>query len=337
MSLDSLSPQMLKAIDLEMQRVVAHPLLDPYTGLREMLRYHIGWEGEGSGIEAQGKRIRPLMVLLVCRAAGGEWQKALPAAAAVELLHNFSLVHDDIEDNSSLRRGRETLWNKWGQALAINAGDALFTLAYEALTHLGRSVPPAVVLDAMKIFTETCIQLTGGQHLDISYEKEAKITENAYWQMISGKTAALLAGCARLGALVAGASKDTQDAFGRYGMSLGLSFQVQDDWLGLWGTSQETGKSNQSDLLAGKKTLPVIYAIDQNQAFARRWRQGMITPGEVQELSDLLIKEGAQEFTENTAQKFSAEAIKALEEAAGDNPAADPLKELTRMLLNRRK
>ncbi len=136
---------------------------------------------------------------------------------------------------------------------------------------------------------------------------------------------------------MAGASKDTQDAFGRYGMSLGLSFQVQDDWLGLWGTSQETGKSNQSDLLAGKKTLPVIYAIDQNQAFARRWRQGMITPGEVQELSDLLIKEGAQEFTENTAQKFSAEAIKALEEAAGDNPAADPLKELTRMLLNRRK
>jgi geranylgeranyl diphosphate synthase, type I len=244
---------MLTEIDREMQRVVAHPTLTAFSGLPEILRYHIGWDGDGSGPEAQGKRIRPLMVLLSCAAVGGNWRDALPAAAGVELLHNFSLIHDDIEDNSPLRRGRETLWKKWGQALAINAGDALFTLSYEAICGLRDTTSPQVALKAVQIFNETCMRLTGGQHLDISFEKERQILEKEYLQMVAGKTAALLAACTKLGALAGGADENQITAYGRFGEYLGLSFQIQDDWLGLWGNSTETGKSSESDLVAGKK------------------------------------------------------------------------------------
>jgi geranylgeranyl diphosphate synthase type I len=122
-----------------------------------MLTYHMGWTGEGAGPEATGKRIRPLMVLLVTASCGAEWQSALPAAAAVELVHNFSLIHDDIEDNSDKRRGRTTVWKKWGIAQGINAGDGMFVLSNLALTDLEAGYPAQTVLRASKILHATCL------------------------------------------------------------------------------------------------------------------------------------------------------------------------------------
>ena len=333
--LDPMVLEMKGQIDLEIHRLVAHPLFEEYPGLGEMLRFHFGWDGEGNGPEALGKRIRPLIVLLSCTAVGGNWNHALPAATGVELLHNFSLIHDDIEDGSPLRHGRATLWNKWGQALAINAGDALFALAYAAIFDLYQTIPPRAAQEAVRIFNETCIRLTGGQHLDIAFERERSISEGKYWQMIGGKTAALLSACARLGALIGGAPESQIEFFGNFGTKLGLSFQVQDDWLGLWGNLAETGKSSESDLVTGKKTLPVVFALAKNSSFAKRWRQGPILSHEVSELSHLLIEEGAQAYTEGQSTRLTREALEALEMATGGSRSGAALNGLAETLLKR--
>ncbi|MCX6068414.1 MAG: polyprenyl synthetase family protein, partial [Chloroflexi bacterium] len=216
-----------------------------------------GWTGENAGPEATGKRIRPLLVLLASAASGGNWQSALPAAAAVELLHNFSLIHDDIQDNSDKRRGRSTVWVKWGMPQAINAGDGLFVLSNLAITDLITSYPAEIVVKAAQILHETCLDLTRGQYLDISYENRLDLGVEDYWPMISGKTAALLSSCCQIGALLGTSDESTLEAYRSFGHYLGLAFQVQDDILGIWGNEAVTGKSVASDLVKGKKSLPV--------------------------------------------------------------------------------
>lgn len=323
-------------VEAELRSFVDRFIPDSLPELRSMLANHMGWEGEGAGLEAQGKRVRPLLVLLAAQAAGGNWKDALPAAVAVELLHNFSLVHDDIQDQSPLRRGRPTLWVKWGLAQAINAGDVLFTLAFLSIQDLARTLAPAAVLQASRLLQETCLRLTEGQYLDISYEQQTSMPMEAYWPMIGGKTSALLACCAELGALTAGASEQRRAAFQSYGHSLGLAFQVLDDWLGIWGSSEQTGKSTESDLVSGKKTLPVLYGLRCGAGFAQRWQQGKITPEEVPAVAQMLEKEGAQAYTLQTAQQLTEQSLAALADAAVDRELAQPLMELTTTLLKRK-
>ena len=204
MKLDDTLMILRPAVEVELQRVLAELLPTRQPELRSMLAYAMGWEGEGAGAEAQGKRIRPVLLLLSASAAGGDWRKALPAAAAVEYVHNFSLIHDDIQDGSRLRRGRPTVWVKWGTAQAINAGDVMFTLAHLAIYDLCRVLPAPLALDAASVLEMTCMALTEGQYLDLSYEQRSDLTQADYWPMIAGKTAALLGCCAELGALSAG-------------------------------------------------------------------------------------------------------------------------------------
>jgi len=168
-----------------------------------MLAYHLGWEGQGAGPDARGKRIRPLLVLLTCSAAGGDWKDALPAAAAVELVHNFSLIHDDIQDNSPLRRGREAVWKRWGIAQAINTGDAMLTIAHLTLLRMVVSSSAEITLNAALILQQACLQLTKGQYLDLASESQDQLSIEEYWRMVGGKTAALLGACTELGAVVA--------------------------------------------------------------------------------------------------------------------------------------
>lgn len=324
------------AIEEYLLKVVDSQTLKEYPGLADMLMYHMGWKGAAAGIEAQGKRIRPLLVTLTCEAVGGDWQTALPAAAAVEILHNFSLIHDDIEDQGILRRGRRTLWKMWGVPLAINAGDTMFTLAFQALGNLQKTCGDQVVLQAYNILIDTNLKLTGGQHLDISNEQVDKINLVDYWKMISGKTAALLSACTRLGALVGGADGDLVEKFGRFGYNLGLSFQAKDDWLGLWGDEKSTGKSTKSDLLTKKKTLPVVYALEQNLEFAHRWQQApAFTLDELPELTQLLADEGAQKYSEKMADQLMREALEALNSTGCENNALDLLREMAMRLGNR--
>ena len=334
--LKAFQARMQPAIDAEIRTVVDSPRLTAYTGLRDILAYQLGWEGEGSGVEAQGKRIRPLLVTLAAEAVGGDWQKALPAAAAVELLHNFSLIHDDIEDASLLRRGRSTVWSKWGNALAINAGDAMFALAFEALQRLEQTVGPAVAFQAGTILTDTCLQLTGGQHLDITYEDADALPLESYWPMVTGKTAALLSACVQMGAVCAGAGSPTLEMLSRFGYSLGLGFQIQDDWLGIWGDESQTGKSNASDLAAEKKSLPILYGQKLGGAFAREWLGRTKGAIDTEHLADLLVAEGVREYTESQAAQYTRDAMSALEQAGLTTEAGQALHELAASLLYRR-
>jgi geranylgeranyl diphosphate synthase type I len=323
-------------VEEELHAVLERTIPAHAADLRHMLTYHLGWEGEGAGPAATGKRIRPLLVLLSAAAAGGEWESALPAAAAVELIHNFSLIHDDIQDQSPLRRGRPTLWTHWGIAQAINAGDAMYTMAYSALARLGELITPAQTLQAYTILAQACLDLTRGQYLDLAYEKRSDLTVADYWPMVDGKTAALIAASAGLGSLAGGADPTALDGFQRFGRSLGLAFQVLDDWLGLWGDAAQIGKSTDSDLVAGKKTLPVLYGLELNDAFARRWQSGPISPEEAPQVAHLLAAEGAQGYTQQIADDLNRKALACLANAASTHDLAAPLAELAARLLQRK-
>jgi geranylgeranyl diphosphate synthase type I len=330
---------MLPAIEAELQKQVSRLAAARTQTYHEMLTYHMGWSGEGSGPGAAGKRIRPLLVLLTTAAAGsppdGSWEIALPAAAAVELIHNFSLVHDDIQDNSEKRRGRPTLWVKWGMPQANNAGEGLFVLSNLATSDLIGSYPAETVVKAAQILQNTCLDLTRGQYLDISYEKRADLSVEDYWPMISGKTAALLSGCCAIGGLLGGADEATIDAYRSFGHYLGLAFQVQDDILGIWGNEAITGKSAASDLLVGKKSIPVLVGLEKKGRFAERWMQGPIQPAEVEEVAKLLANEGGYAYTHEMSKQMTDLAINSLREADPQGSAGDALMDLTDKLLKR--
>lgn len=336
MSLEKLAPRYRQAIEEELQRVLSQANGEGLEGLHHMLAYHLGWEGQGAGEEARGKRIRPLLLLLACAAAGGQWQRALPAAAAVELVHNFSLIHDDIEDNSPLRRGRATVWSIWGVPQAINAGDAMFTLANLAMLRLQDACSAPLAIQALQVIQDTSLDLTQGQYLDLAYESRGDLTLDAYWPMVKGKTAALLAACTEIGALVAGVSSERRTAYRQFGSSLGLAFQVQDDLLGIWGDVAFTGKSAQSDLLSGKKSLPVLYGLSRQGPFAERWSRGEITPEELPALAAQLEREGARDYTQATANTLTGQSLHALEAAEPQGEAGEALVDLAHRLLRRK-
>ena len=323
------------SIELELQKQVSRLNQSNTKPFHEMLTYHMGWTGEGAGPDATGKRIRPLMVLLCAAASGGNWEKALPAAAAVELVHNFSLVHDDIQDNSPKRRGRDTAWTIWGAPMAINVGDALFVLSNQAIIDLKENYPAELVLKASEILHNTCLELTRGQFLDMSYEERSDLSPDDYWPMIAGKTAALLSACCHLGSLLGGADESKQDAYKSFGQYLGLAFQVQDDILGIWGNEAVTGKSAASDLIEGKNSLPVLAGLSANGEFAERWRKGPIKPQDVEELAKLLAKEGGYETAHNASTQMTDLALLNLREAEPQGEAGDSLFDLAENLIKR--
>ena len=341
---------MLQKIEDELKHQVAR-LDQPRTKhFHEMLTYHMGWMGEGSGSEATGKRIRPLLVLLSTSSLiesekmGDQntshtspcWLHAKSAAAAVELIHNFSLVHDDIQDNSDKRRGRNTVWVNWGAPMAINVGDALFVIANQAIMDLMEYYPAEVVIKAANILNNSCLDLTRGQFLDMSYEERHDIGIDEYWPMVGGKTSALLAACTHLGALLGNAAETQQESYRLFGWHLGLAFQVQDDILGIWGDESVTGKSVASDLVEGKNSLPVLYGLGGHGKFAERWAQGPITASEVKAVAKLLDDEGGKEYAEEISKIETQKALAYLENANPQGEGGDALRQLAYKLLDRK-
>jgi geranylgeranyl diphosphate synthase type I len=231
--------------------------------LGAMIEYHFGWRDEhlqplGVAVRA-GKKLRPALVLLVCQAVCGQiTQPARDAAAAVELVHNFSLVHDDIQDRSELRRHRRTLWSLWGVPQGINAGDALFALAQFVLVREGSALAASMAAQ----LNSTTLLLSEGQFLDIEMQLgAAPATLETYETMIARKTGVLFACACRLGAMAAGASSSASDAYAAYGQELGIAFQEQDDLLGVWGRSAVTGKPDAADVVERKRGLPAALAL----------------------------------------------------------------------------
>src|SRR6266508_1306856 len=295
--------------------------------LAAMVAYHLGWvdqDGHPSAVSGVlGKRIRPALSLLACESLGGKADQARGAAAAVELIHNFSLVHDDIQDGSPLRRSRATVWHLWGAGQGINVGDLIFALAQVGLVRLSPPEPEAVSC-AIELLNRTCITLVEGQYLDLAMADVTQCTLADYFAMIERKTGALISLSAQLGALFAGAPQPSQDAFARFGDALGLAFQLQDDVLGVWGDEQETGKPADSDIRARKKALPAVLALARAEPPAERVRAiygapQPMTDDQVAEVRGLFDELAVRQHAQSMVDDAHKRAITALDatDAAG--------------------
>jgi geranylgeranyl diphosphate synthase type I len=308
--------RLIRDTEQEMLRVIAQAE-DERTGeLYRMVRYHMGLDGDAP----RGKRIRPLIGLLAYQSIAGHHAKALPGAAAVEMGHNFSLVHDDIEDDSTERRHRPALWTVWGTAQAINTGDTLFTLSRMALYRLKEEgFDDARILRLMRLYDETCLALCEGQFMDIwSSEHDEWMSVDYYFDMIGRKTARLIAGSAEAGAVLATEDEATISAYRRFGWALGLAFQLNDDLLGIWGDETATGKEA-TDIATRKKTLPLIYALagaggDDGRRLRAvlAQREAALSAAEVSEVRAILERVGARDYTRDRARAYRDEALREL-------------------------
>jgi len=213
-------------------------------------------------IEAGGKRLRPYLTVKACEAVGGDRTAAVPYAAALEILHNFTLVHDDIMDNDDLRRGHPTVHKAFGLPMAILAGDLLFAKVYDIMArHAPRSVTPADVVRCFDYTTQATLTLCEGQALDMRFPGALEVSEDDYISMVGAKTSALFRACAQVGAIIGGGSDEQVEALGGFAWDAGIAFQIADDVLGLTADEETLGKPVGSDIREGKKTLMVIHAL----------------------------------------------------------------------------
>ena len=286
------------------------------AGVYEMIQYHLGLDGSDG---PRGKRMRPLLGLLAYMSIAGEHTRALPGAAAVELGHNFSLVHDDIEDGDVERRHRPTLWAIHGVPQAINTGDLIFSLSRVALHRLSDlGFSDHKVLRLMRLYDETCVALCEGQYIDIATSAaDEPMTVELYFDMIGRKTAALIAASIEAGALLATDDEDVISAYRRFGWSLGLAFQLNDDLLGIWGREQATGKVP-TDVARHKRTLPVLYAFEHaspadRERLAELYARSEPSEAEIAETVAILERTGAADFTRAEARRHRDACLHELE------------------------
>ena len=257
--------------------------LAPFYG---QMQYHLGWvDTNFSPVSGNpGKLLRPTLLLLAYEATGEHNQddvtdgnasshlsRALPAAAAIELTHNFTLIHDDIEDGDRERRHRSTLWNVWGIPQAINTGDGMFALARYALWDVvDAGVDPFVAVQLGAVLDKACLVLAEGQYLDISFENQADISVTMYVDMIGRKTAALMGCAAEMGAMLGTRDAETIFRFRSFGHAIGTAFQVRDDMLGVWASTEELGKTPAGDIYRRKKSLPILHALEFSKTADQR-------------------------------------------------------------------
>ena len=334
--------RLVEEIESEMRSVLAER--DGHTRpLYEMLAYHLGLDTDDG---PRGKRLRPLLGLLAYQSLGGDYREALPGAAAVELGHNFSLVHDDIEDADRARRGRATLWALWGVPLAINAGDALFALSRLVLYRLvdtGR-YDDGLVLRMMRSLDETCLALCEGQYLDISFETRTDVSVDEYLEMIGKKTAALLASAVEAGAILASAEPAVVEAYRSCGYDLGMAFQMADDVKGAFWASADSGKPEAGDIRKRKKTLPLVWALSNaSDDDAARLRElyavhadaddGPMPDGDVAETLTILERSGARRHAESEARRYRDLALARIDALPCDELPRAQLRFLVEMVI----
>ena len=282
----------------------------PYEPLRGIFYYHLGLDDP---LEKQGKRIRPLLALISAEGAGVPAINAMSAAAAIELIHNFSLIHDDIEDNGIFRRGKPSVWKKWGLAQGLNAGDAMFNAAFLVIGKLDRFFSYETQCQAYNLLFQTCNALTKGQYLDIHFEDESSVSVDAYLKMIEGKTAALLACSVEIGALLAGFDHTQRMLFQSFGKKLGISFQIYDDWLGIWGEGEQTGKSTIGDLVERKRSYPILLGLEKCQKFRDQFENNNIDSNLARDLAQELRNAGIEEEVKSFCARWTKEALNTLE------------------------
>ena len=285
---------------------------------RVVASYHFGWsDAHGQPVAASsGKALRPILALLSARAAGARQEVGVPGAVAVELVHNFALLHDDLMDGDRKRRHRATAWTVFGPARAILAGDAMLALAHQVLLE----VPGTAGAAAARLLADTSQLLIRGQAEDLSFESRSEVSLEECLAMAAGKTSALLACAAAVGARLAG-SEEIADRLYEYGWHLGLAFQLIDDLLGIWGDPAETGKPILSDLRKRKKSLPVTAAVTAGGPAAEELAGWLGSPAgtdqddeaELRRIATLVEACGGRSWAHAEAERQSALATQALE------------------------
>jgi geranylgeranyl diphosphate synthase type I len=305
--------------------------------LRNIVRYHMGWENDkgGSRHGKPGKFIRSILHFLACQAVGGDPAKVLPSAVALELVHNLSLIHDDIQDRSHQRRGRPTVWKLWGKSQAINTGDFMLALASLVLTKLkNNGVPSEEILHSFDLLAEACKELCEGQFLDIEFENRVDITVEDYLKMIGKKTAALTAVSTAMGAYLGRGDENVQ-RFRQFGEALGMAYQIRDDILGIWGVKGSTGKSIAEDLRQKKKTLPVVYALRESKDKAKLgtlYSKRHIESKDIRVVLTILDQSGARDHCQNLVRKYCRRALEQLEASGVGRNRRTPLQQLVHSL-----
>ena len=264
-------------------------------------------------ITAGGKKIRPSLALLSSEAVGGEAGDAAGVAAAIELIHTFSLIHDDIMDDDEIRRGEPAVHVLWGEPMAILAGDVLFSKAFEAVIRNGDS---EMVKDALAVVVDSCVKICEGQALDMGFEERLDVTENEYMEMIYKKTAALIAAATKAGAIMGGGSPEEISALEDYGRCIGLAFQIHDDYLDVVSDEESLGKPVGSDIAEGKMTLMVVKALERASDEDRERLISILGSGDeklVAEAIEIFERYGATEYAHGVALDHVRMAKKRLE------------------------
>lgn len=260
--------------------------------------------------DAGGKRLRPAAVILAAEAVGSDLQTVLPAAVAVELVHNFTLVHDDIMDKDDVRRGMPAVHVKWGEPAAILAGDTLYSKAFEIITSMDND--PVRIVKCIDLLARTCTEICEGQWLDVEFEDMSIVSEEQYLQMVEKKTAVLYGAACKIGALLGGAPLDVADQMYEFGRMIGIGFQIYDDVLDIVTPEEVLGKVRGSDIMEGKKTLIAIHALNADVKLDI-FGKGKASKGQLEEAIKQLEDSGSIEYARNTAVSYILEGKKKLD------------------------
>lgn len=287
-------------------------------------------------LSAGGKRIRPVLVLMACDAFGGDDNKALKPAIGLEIFHNFTLLHDDVMDKSEKRRGRLTVHKKYDENTAILSGDTMLTVATQYVSDIEED-NLRQILDS---FNDMAIKVYEGQQLDMDFEKETKIGLEDYIEMIRCKTGALIGTCAKIGAIIGGASEKDAEKMYDFGIYTGIAFQIQDDWLDTFGDSSTFGKAIGGDINNGKKTYLYISALQHDSQTAEALKEAYKIPAgdlRVKAVTRLFEKLGIDENTKKAVNHYSSLALKALNSTGLDDGKKEVFRKFAEKLIGRKK
>ncbi len=290
------------------------------------------------GLNVGGKRLRPGLLLMSAEAFGGEEaiEGAMSAAIGMEMFHNFTLLHDDVMDNSDMRRNRPTVQAKWDVNTAILSGDTMLTLATQKMM----AVPDAKLREILDIFNAMAIRIYEGQRLDMDFENREDVDTRAYIEMIGAKTGALLGASARIGAILGGANEKEAAMMERFGYLLGLAFQIQDDWLDVYGDSTTFGKPIGGDINNGKKSYLLLTALESGMPEAAALKAAMeMAPGDtkIRTVTRIYDKLNISETVRKSVLQYSSEAMTALKKSGLSEEAREPFRALVDKLTGRKK
>ena len=339
-TIDTILNKYARDIDDTIKRVLADT---PYF-MHGVISYHFGWVDQTfkPASFSRGKMFRPTLNLLVFEAVRGDHHGALPAAAAIEMIHNFSLIHDDIEDDDLERRGRPAAWTVWGKPRMINAGDFLYSLSFKALSQLDpRKFPPETILAVHRLINQACLELTLGQDLDLSFETLQEVSTEMYIDMVYKKTGALVEAAVLSGVVLATSEESLIQNYHTFAQNIGIAFQIRDDILGIWGDVAQTGKSSVNDLQRKKKTLPIIYMLDQSSgARGQKLRGYYAHPQPLSDEAVEFVRESldlvdAYDYAQGVAHSYREKAFGALEKINISNQAQSELEVIAKFLVDR--